>query len=87
MNKLYQQLQPQQQTIQKSLPSLKSNLELLQKTLQNSDPNSFIQNIILNNPKMKNAMQLFNASKMTPKQFFYYFAQQKGVDPDQFLNS
>ena len=32
-------------------------------------------------------MQLFKSSKMTPKQFFYQYAQQKGVDPDQFLNS
>ena len=86
MNQLFQQLQPQI-TTQKSLPSLKSNLDLLQKHLKNSDPNSFIQNIVLNNPKMKNVMQLFNASQMTPKQFFYYFAQQKGIDPNQFLNS
>ena len=43
--------------------------------------------MILNNPKLKPILQLYNSSGMTPKQFFYQYAQQKGIDPDQFLNS
>ena len=32
-------------------------------------------------------MQLYNGSNMTPRQFFYQYAQQKGVNPEQFINS
>lgn len=83
MNKLFQQLQ---QT--GPLPSLKNNLSLIQDVLKNnSDPSSYIQNMILNNPKMKQLMNLFQSSGMTPKQFFYKYVQEHGIDPDQFLNS
>ena len=93
MNSLFQQLQQQGpsqsmnsniQQAQKS-PTLKNNL--LSQFMSSSNPEQFIQNMIINNPKMGNAMQLFKASRMSPKQFFYQFAQQRGVDPDQFLNS
>ena len=77
---------PVQQS-QKSLPSLKNNLNAIQQLLQGSNPSSLIQNMISQNPKMKNVMSLFNSSGMTPKQFFYNYAQQQGIDPDQFLNS
>jgi hypothetical protein len=46
-----------------------------------------IQNMILSNPKLQSVMQLFQNSKLTPKQFFYQYAHQNGVDPDQFINS
>jgi hypothetical protein len=39
------------------------------------------------NPQMRNIVQNFQNSGLTPKQFFYQYAQQKGIDPDQFLNS
>ena len=64
---------------------LKNNL--LNQFLSSSNPEQFIHNMILNNPKMNNVMQLFNNSNMSPKQFFYQFARQKGIDPDQFINS
>jgi hypothetical protein len=69
------------------LPSLKSNLNQIQDLLKGSNPNSIVQNIVSKNPQLKNVMQLFNSSNMTPKQFFYQYAQQRGIDPDQFLNS
>lgn len=53
----------------------------------NSNPSQLVQNTILSNPNMKNMMNLFNSSGMTPKQFFYNYAQSQGVDPEQFLNS
>jgi len=43
--------------------------------------------MIANNPKARNLIQLFNNSRMSPKDFFFYYAQQNGVDPNQFLNS
>ena len=70
------------------LPSLKNNLNMLNNLLQSGkDPSSLIQGLLEKNPKLKNIMSLMNNSGMTPKQFFYHFAQQKGINPDQFLNS
>jgi hypothetical protein len=31
-------------------------------------------------------MQLMNSSGMTPKNFFYQYARQNGINPDDFLN-
>lgn len=55
--------------------------------LQSSNPKELLQKMISNNPQAQNAFQLFQSSNMTPKQFFYQYAQQKGIDPDQFINS
>ena len=91
MNSLYQQLQSQPNLNQSRLPQQKlpiqKNNNLLQKFLSSSNPEQIIQNMISNNPKMNNVMQLMQTSRMSPKQFFYYYAQQNGVDPDQFINS
>ncbi len=43
--------------------------------------------MIAQNPKLKNTIEMLNASKMSPKHFFYQYAKQNGVDPDQFINS
>ena len=43
--------------------------------------------MVSQNPKMQNVMQLFQSSNMTPKQFFYQYAQQNGINPDDFLKS
>ena len=98
MNQLFQQLQPQMQQAagnQQSLNnSLKSSIQatpqrnnLLSQFLKSSNPESFIQNMAMSNPKMQNVLQLFHNSNLTPKQFFYQYAQQQGINPDQFLNS
>jgi hypothetical protein len=36
---------------------------------------------------MKNVMQLMQNSGKTPKEFFYNYAQQNGINPDNFINS
>ena len=93
MNKLFQQLQQTQvgqQDLQqaplRSSPQLKNN-SLLQNFLNSSNPKEFIQKMVSQNPKMQNVMQLFQSSNMTPKQFFYQYAQQNGINPDDFLKS
>lgn len=54
----------------------------------NSDnPQELIQKLVASNPQMQNLMQLFQTSGLSPKQFFYQYAQQNGIDPDQFLKS
>ena len=67
--------------------SLPSKNDLLQKFLNSSNPKELLNSLISNNPQMKNIMGLLQSSGMTPKQFFYNYAQQNGIDPDQFLNS
>lgn len=54
---------------------------------QNSGLMNFLQRMSMQNPQMQNAMELYKASQMSPKQFFYHYAQQNGIDPDQFLSS
>lgn len=45
-----------------------------------------IQNNLTNNPQLQQVMQMVKASNMTPKQYFYTLAKQKGVDPNTILN-
>lgn len=75
----------QQNPFQK-LPTSKSNFSL-KSLLNSSNPNELVQKIISQNPQLNNVMQLMQGSGKTPKDFFYQFAQSKGVNPDQFLNS
>ena len=72
---------------QKSLPSLKSNLENISKLLQNSNPNALIQNMVSQNPEAKQLLESMQNSSMTPKQFVYNYAQTRGIDVNKFLNS
>ena len=97
MNQLYQQLAAAAPGSQTQLPQMinqklsssatKNNNNLLKSLFNSSDPSSFIQNMIQSNPKLKNLIGALQGSGMSPKQFFYQYAQQNGVDPDQFLNS
>ena len=58
------------------------------KSLMNSgNPAEAVKNLVQNNPKMQSVMNMFNTSGMSPKDFFYQYAQQNGVNPDQFINS
>lgn len=45
-----------------------------------------IQNNLTNNPQLQQVMQMVKASNMTPKEYFYMLAKQRGVDPNQILN-
>ena len=76
----------QSQLLQQKLPIQQKN-NLFQKFMSSSNPEQIIQNMIMKNPQLNNVMSLMRVSSMTPKQFFYYYAQQNGVDPDQFINS
>lgn len=82
---MFQQLSNQTQPSQKSLPS--RNNDLFKKILNSSNPNELLNSLISNNPQMKNLMQVMQNSGKTPKQFFYDYAQQNGINPDEFLNS
>jgi hypothetical protein len=83
MNNLFQQLMSQSHQSQGSLPS--RNNEFLKSLLSSSNPEELLNNLISSNPKLQSVMQLMRSSGMTPKQFFYDYAQQQGINPDEFL--
>jgi hypothetical protein len=73
---------------QKSLPLRNnSNVNSFKSLLKSSNPSELIQNLISQNPKMKSVMQLMQNSGKTPKEFFYNYAKEQGINPDQFINS
>ena len=78
--------QTTQQSNQKS-SSQRSNSDLKNALLNSNNPMEFLTNLAKQNPKMQQAMSLYEASNMTPKQFFLNYAKQMGVDPNQILNS
>jgi len=63
------------------------NNGFLQKCLNSSNPQELLNNMIAGNPQLKNLMSMLNSSGMSPKQFFYQYAQQNGINPDQFIES
>ena len=67
---------PQQNNIQQLINIMKSS----------SNPQAMIQKMISTNPKMQSIINMMQQSGQTPKQFFYQYAQQIGVDPNQVLN-
>lgn len=73
---------------QSQLPSLNSNLKVLLKNLSTaSNPEEAVTSILKSNPQTRNIMSILNSSGMSPKDFFYNYANSQGVDPDQFINS
>ena len=64
-----------------------SRNDLFKNFLNSSNPKELLNSLISQNPQLQNLMQAMNSSRMTPKQFFYSYAKQKGIDPDQFLSS
>ena len=46
-----------------------------------------MQQLMLNNPNMKQAIDYVNANGGNPKDAFYKLAKEKGIDPDSILNS
>lgn len=93
MNRLYQQLiqnragTPQAGSPQTNIKSFQPQNNLIKSIFNSSNPQEAVQQMINANPQMRNIVQNFQNSGLTPKQFFYQYAQQKGIDPDQFLNS
>ena len=87
MSKLYQQLTGNQLPQNNQKLSIQKNDDLKTALLNSKNPMEFLSNLAQQNPKMQQAMNLFQASNMTPKQFFLNYAQQMGVDPNQIVNS
>ena len=80
---LYQQMnRPQNQN-----PSnLKQQYQQFCKLAKSSNPNELIQNMMLNNPQIKGAMNFIQSVGGDPQTAFYNLAKQKGVDPESILS-
>lgn len=46
-----------------------------------------LQNLVQNNPNMKQAIDYVNANGGNPKDAFYKLAKERGIDPEAILNS
>ena len=80
MNNLFQQLNQNQMMPNKNLQQLIANFK------NSSNPRDFLRQYIQNNPQVQNIYSMLQNSNRSPKDFFYYMAEQKGVDPDTILN-
>ena len=76
MNSLFNQLQP-------NTPPLNNNLAQIVKS--SSDPGMLFKTMAQNSPQVQSIMQMIQAANMTPKDYFYKTAQERGVDPNQVL--
>ena len=60
----------------------------LYKTVRASqDPNSLIQTLMKNNPKIQQVMAFIGQNGGNAKQAFYTLANQKNVDPNVIINN
>lgn len=58
------------------------------RTVQMSqNPQMALQQIMQNNPAMKQTIDYVNANGGNPKEAFYKLAEEKGINPDSVLNS
>ena len=60
--------------------------QMMQMVNASRDPQGMIRQMMMNNPRMQQVMQIVNQHGGDPKQAFYEIAREKGVDPDEILN-
>lgn len=81
MNSLYNQLNGRT-----SLPSNIQQIKNMMNMLRSSNnPQALLQNMIQQNPQMKNVMDIIQQNGGDPKTAFYNLANQRGVNPNEIL--
>ena len=50
------------------------------------NPQYILNNLMMNNPQMKQVMDIISQAGGDPQKAFYTLAEQKGVDPQEILN-
>ena len=50
------------------------------------NPQLLLNQMMTNNPQMKQVMDIIKQAGGDPKKAFYSLAEQKGVDPEEILN-
>ena len=82
-----QQLPPQGQTSMPQNQNLANLKAMMQMFKASQNPQAFIQQMMANNPQAADAMNLIQTYGGDARAAFYALAKQKGIDPEQFLNS
>ena len=60
--------------------------EMVNLIKSSKNPQAMIQNMMTQNPQMRQVMDLVNQNGGDAKKVFYDMAKQKGVNPDDILN-
>ena len=77
-------LNPMMQGLMASRIAPIKNLFQIAKAAQN--PQMAIQQVVLQNPQMKQVLDYVNQNGGNPQQAFYTLAKEKGVDPESIIN-
>ena len=80
MNNLFQQLNPQSNTVNTQMTQMANMMKSA------SNPQQLLMSMAQNNPKTKQILDFINKSNQSPKDLFYSMAKQKGVDPNSIIN-
>lgn len=71
----------------RSLPSNLNQIKQMANMFKNvKNPQMLIQNMMMQNPQMKQVMDFINQNGGDAKSAFYKLADQRGVDPNEILN-
>lgn len=70
---------------QRSLPNLGQIKNMMNLVKNAGNPTAMLQEMVQNNPQMRQVFDIVNQSGGDPKQAFYKLAEQKGIDPEQVL--
>ena len=63
-----------------------AKVKQLMKTVRSAgNPQMFLNQMMGQNPQIKQAMDFVNANGGDPQAAFYKLAEQRGVDPDEFM--
>ena len=61
--------------------------QLMQTVQMSQNPQMALQNLMQSNPNMKKAIDYVNENGGNPKDAFYKLAKERGINPEQILNS
>lgn len=75
------QMPMQNQNVMNSIQQIKQLAQLLKSS---GNPQMMIYNLLNQNPNVSQMMNNFGGD---PKTTFYNLARQRGIDPDQFINT
>ena len=85
MNNLYNQINNSNRNL--SLPNNLQQVKNMMNMFRNTNnPQALLENMIKQNPQMRNVMNIIQQNGGDPKTAFYNTAKQKGIDPQQILN-
>ena len=76
-------LQGINQGITQNLSQIKNMMNMVRNA---GNPNAMLNQMIQNNPQLKQVMDYVNQNGGDPQQAFYKMAQEKGINPDEILN-